>query len=145
MSHAIASMTEALRAGGRHGLLFGNGGFATSTHSIIISRDPTIAAQGAHDPSVQTEADAHREPAPRALETYTGEAKVATYTVFYDRDGAPKSGVIVAHTPRGEQVLCYVAREDAELVTFLTDGAREPVGASGHISTDADGINHWRL
>ncbi|MBL8547368.1 MAG: hypothetical protein JNL81_12955 [Hyphomonadaceae bacterium] len=145
MSHAIASMTDALRTSGRHGLLFGNGGFATTSHAIVISRDPVIAAQGTHDPSVQAEADAQREPAPALLETYTGEAKLFTYTVFYDRDGAPKSGVIVAHTPRGERVLCYVAREDAELITFLTDGAREPVGVSGQVSTDADGINHWRL
>jgi acetyl-CoA C-acetyltransferase len=144
MSHAIASMTEALRAGGNHGLLFGNGGFATTSHSIVVSRDPSVAAQGVHDPGVQAEADAAREPSPTLLETYAGEAKIVTYTVFYDRDGAAKSGVIVADTAHGERVLTYVAREDAELIGFLTDGAREPIGASGRVSTDADGVNHWR-
>ncbi|MGD9816685.1 MAG: acetyl-CoA acetyltransferase [Hyphomonadaceae bacterium] len=145
MSHAIASMTEALRARGRHGLLFGNGGFATTSHSIVLSRDPALAAQGAHDPSVQADADAHRESAPRLLESYAGEAAIRTYTVFYDRDGAPKSGVIVAATPDNGLVLAYVAREDAELIAFLTDGAREPVGTAGRVSTDAEGVNHWRL
>ena len=145
MSHAIASMTETLRAGGRNGLLFGNGGFATTSHSIVLSRDPAIAAQGARDPSVQTEADAQREPAQVLLETYSGEAAIKSYTVFYDRDGAAKSGVIVASTPSGEGVLTYVDRDDAELVAFLTDGAREPVGAVGHVSTNDDGVNHWRL
>src|SRR5690606_40419569 len=71
MSHAIAAMVETLRAGGRHGLLFGNGGFATTSHSIVISRDPAIAAQGADDPSVQSEADASRPAAPRLLEAYS--------------------------------------------------------------------------
>lgn len=145
MSHAIAAMTEALREAGAHGLLFSNGGFATTSHSIVISRDPRVAAQGAHDPSVQAQADATREPAPLLLDIYSGEAEIDTYTVFYDREGAAKSGVIVASTAAGERVLAYVSGEDAELIGFLTNGAREPVGAVGQISTDAEGVNHWRL
>jgi len=145
MSHAIASMTDALRAGGRHGFLFGNGGFATTSHAIVLSRDPAIAAQSPHDPSVQAEADAQRGPAPILLETYAGEGVIDNYTVFYDRDGAPKSGVIVGRAPAGERFLAYVAKEDAVLITFLTDGQREPVGATGRVSTDAEGVNHWRL
>lgn len=145
MSHAIASMTEALRIGGAYGLLFGNGGFATTSHSVVLSRDSAIASHGVQDPSVQSEADAERKPAATLLETYAGEARIRTYTVFYDRDGAAKSGVVVAETPEGERVLGYVSRENSELIAFLTDGAREAVGAWGHISTDADGVNHWRL
>ncbi|MGD9965029.1 MAG: acetyl-CoA acetyltransferase [Hyphomonadaceae bacterium] len=144
MSHAIATMTETLRARGRHGLLFGNGGFATTSHSIVVSRDPAIAAGTPHDPSVQAEADARREPKPHLLETYTGEARIVTYTVFYDRDGAAKSGVVGARTPADDLVLAYVAREDAELIAFLTDGKHEPIGAVGQISTDGEGLNHWR-
>lgn len=145
MSHAIASMTEGLRESGRHGLLFGNGGFATTTHCMVISRDAAIASQGAHDPSVQDQADAQRGPAPAFLETYSGEAAIETYTVFYDREGAAKSGVIVGRTPKAERFLAYVAGEDAETIAFLTDGQREPVGARGRVVTDAEGVNHWRL
>ncbi|MEZ5956264.1 MAG: hypothetical protein R3C27_03510 [Hyphomonadaceae bacterium] len=145
MSHAIASMTEALRARGAHGLLFGNGGFATTSHSIIISRDPVVAHQGAHDPSVQTEADATRPPAPPLLETYSGAGAIQTYTVFYDRDGAARSGVIVGSTPTGDRFLAYVSREDRELIAFLTNGEQEPIGTEGRVSTDATGVNHWRL
>ncbi|ANP47650.1 acetyl-CoA acetyltransferase [Candidatus Viadribacter manganicus] len=145
MSHAIASMTEALRLSGTHGLLFGNGGFATTSHSIIISRDPQIATQGVHDPSVQDDADSWREAAPTLIETYSGEATLETYTIFYDREGAPKSGVIVARTANDERTLTFAGRDDTQLITFLTDGAREPVGVSGQITTDAEGLNHWRL
>src|SRR5690606_27482309 len=145
MSHAIASMVEALRASGRHGLLFGNGGFATTSHSIVISRDPAIAAQGAHDPSVQVDADASRPAAPRLLAAYAGAGEIETYTVFYDRDGAAKSGVIVGRTPNADRFLASVAREDTDLIAFLTDGAREPIGARGRVETDATGLNHWRL
>lgn len=145
MSHAIASMTEALRTGGRYGLLFGNGGFATTSHSIVISRDPEIAAQGARDSSVQAEADAQRGSAPPLLETYSGDGEIETYTVFYDREGAAKSGVIVGKTDAGERFLAHVAREDAELIAFLTDCVHEPIGARGKVSTDPEGVNHWRL
>ena len=145
MSHAIACMTQDLRESGNlHGLLFGNGGFATTSHSIIISRDPAIAAQGSHDPSVQAEADARRGDAPPFRETYSGAADIETYTVFYDRDGAAKSGTIIAKTPAGERTLAHVAATDTDTITFLTNGAREPIGASGLVETDADGLNHWR-
>jgi acetyl-CoA C-acetyltransferase len=145
MSHAIAAMTEALRSGGTHGLLFGNGGFATTSHSIVISRDPALASHGAHDPSVQAEADASRPSPPSLLETYSGPGDIETYTVFYDRDGTAKSGVIVAKTPNGERFLADVAGDNAELIAFLTDGRREPVGSIGSAAADADGLTHWRL
>ncbi|MGQ0532711.1 MAG: acetyl-CoA acetyltransferase [Caulobacteraceae bacterium] len=145
MSHAIAAMTNALRKSGRHGLLFGNGGFATTSHAIVLSRDPALAAQGAHDPSVQAEADAGREPAPVLLDTYSGPGRIETYTVFYDRNGAPRHGVIVARTLGGERFLAYVPGEDGETIGFLTDGAREPVGASGVADTTADGLVGWHM
>ncbi|MEZ5962114.1 MAG: hypothetical protein R3C30_17070 [Hyphomonadaceae bacterium] len=145
MSHAIASMTEALRASGRHGLLFGNGGFATTSHSIVLSRDASLAAAGVHDSSVQSDADAHRGAPPTLLETYSGEGTISTYTVFYNREGAPKSGVIVGATPGGERFLAYVGAEERGLIDFLTNGEHEPVGTEGRVSTDAEGVNHWRL
>ncbi len=144
MSHAIAAMTEALRKSGAHGLLFGNGGFATTNHSIVISRDPATATTGVHDPSVQAEADAAREPAPKLLDDYAGPATIETYTVFYDRAGAPKHGVVVARAASGERLLAYVEREDRELIAFLTSGEKEPIGASGRAAANADGLIIWR-
>jgi acetyl-CoA C-acetyltransferase len=143
MSHAVAAMTEQLRGGGRHGLLFGNGGFATTSHVIILSRDPAIGAQGARDPSVQAQAEANRGPAPALLEAYTGPARIETYTVFYDRNGAAKHGVIVARAPGGERFLAYVRGENDGVIAFLTDGQREPVGAEGHAVTGEDGLTVW--
>ncbi|WP_395645426.1 acetyl-CoA acetyltransferase [Terricaulis sp.] len=143
MSHAIAAMTDSLRKRGRTGLLFGNGGFATTSHAIIVSRDPALAINAPHDPSVQAEADAQRGPAPALLEDYEGPAAIETYTVFYARDGAAKNGVIVARTPSGARFLAYVPADDASMIAFLTDGAREPVGASGKAVRGSDGLIVW--
>lgn len=144
MSHAIAAMVEALRASGRHGLLFGNGGFATTSHAVVLSRDEALAAHGGPPSDVQAQADATRGPALSLIEDYAGPASIETYTVFYDRAGAPKHGVIVARAPTGERFLAY-AHPDEDMIAFLTSGASEPAGAPGHAERNEDGLIVWRL
>ena len=141
MSHAIAAMTETLRANGRHGLLFGNGGLATTSHAIIVSRDPAMAMQGAAEPA---KSEPQNTPT-LLLESYEGGASIETYTVFYDRAGEAASGVIVARTPDGARFLARIDDDDKDLIAFLTSGEREPVGAHGVASLNADGLVRWRM
>ncbi len=141
MSHAIAAMVETLRAGGRCGMLFGNGGYATTSAAIIVSRDPAIALNASASASVQAQADATRGPGPALLETYSGPARIETYTVFYDRDGAPKHGAIIARTPEDARVLVFVAGEDQHAIAYLTDGEAEPVGKPIVTITTKNGLN----
>jgi acetyl-CoA C-acetyltransferase len=145
MSHAVAAMTDALRNNGRYGLLFGNGGFATTSHAIVLSRDPDAASGGPRDFDVQAEADAPRGPAPSFVEDYAGPGRIETYTVFYDRSGAPRHGVIVARTPASERFLAFTPGDDAEAMDILTSGAREPVGLDGRANLAADGLTLWRF
>ena len=146
MSHAIAAMTEALRKSGRHGLLYGNGGIASSSAAAIVSRDPAVARNACMDGNVQTHTDARRSRAPRLLETYHGPARIETYTVFYDRDGAPTFAAIVARTPSGnERFLARVEASDRAGIGFLTDGLREPVGAEGQAVAQSDGLVRFAL
>lgn len=134
MSHAVAEMVDALRAGaGAKGLLFANGGYATHNHAIVLATDPLPGAGAAHDFDVQAEADAARGPVPDLVKDYVGQATVETYTVFYRRDGSPRAGVIVARTPAGQRTLAKVPGEDAATIAWLTDGAAEPVGSVGEI------------
>jgi acetyl-CoA C-acetyltransferase len=140
MSHAIAAMTEALRAKGRHGLLFGNGGLATTSHAIIVSRDPAVARRNA--PVAPANGEPRRV---EVLESYEGEASIETYTVFYDRGGAAASGVIVARAKNGSRFLARVDGDDEALIAFLTSGEREPVGTRGAASLGADDLVRWRM
>ena len=144
MSHAIAAMTERLRRDGRAGLLFGNGGFANTNHCIVLMRQPLAESAEPRAFDVQADADAQRAPAPALVEEYAGPGRVETYTVFYDREGAPRFGVVVARTLGGERFLARVEGRDDETITRLTSAAEEPVGAEG-TSVRREDLNHWRF
>lgn len=144
MSHAVASMVVALRNDRGTGLLFGNGGFATHNHSIILSSDPIPAATFPHDFDCQAQADALRGAAPPVDEDYAGPGTIETYTVFYDRAGAPRSGVVVARNPAGARFLAMVPGDDAAAIAFLTDGSADPVGTPGTGIRRDDGLLQWQ-
>lgn len=142
MSHAVGCMVERLRRDRGTGLLFGNGGYATHNHAILLASEPTGAAFP-RDFDCQGEADARRGPIPTLAEDYLGPATVETYTVHYDRDGLPRLGTIVARTIARERTLAVVPPDDRGAIAFLTDGAVEPVGAPGTIVAGADGVRIW--
>ena len=138
MSHAVASMTEALRGTGRRGLLYANGGIVTTNHSIVLSGAPTPAAAFPKESDVQARADAARGPAPEMREDLLGPVTIETYAVHYDRQGAPRGGAVMGRAADGARTLAHVRPEDEALIAFLTDGAAEPVGTAGGVA-QADG------
>jgi acetyl-CoA C-acetyltransferase len=142
MSHAVVAMVEKLRGTGDKGLLFANGGYATHNHTILLSGASTGTAFP-QDFDYQAEADEQRGDVPPLDEAYAGPAVIESYTVHYGRDGAPKSGVVVARTPDGARSLASVPADDAGTIAFLTDGKREPVGASGRIVREGESLAIW--
>ena len=143
MSHAVVAMVRKLRDGGTNGFLFANGGFATDNHCIVLSNRPVEAASFPQDFDYQAEADAARGSIPPLDEDYAGAAQVESYTVFYNRDGGPHAGVVVARTPTGARTLAHVDVTDAALLAFLTDGKAEPVGTSGTIESRGEAGRFW--
>lgn len=142
MSHAVASMVSVLRSGGRTGLLFANGGLATKFHSLVLMREaPRVSLAREFD--VQPEADERRGPIPALLDHYAGEGRIETYTVFYERDGSPRDGVVIGRTAAGERFLAKVT--DRAAIDLLTNGETEPVGATGEAIPGADGLTFWRM
>ena len=144
MSHAVASMVEKLRGSGGTGLLFANGGYATHNHTIAVSTKPIPAANFPRSYDFQAEADAARGPVPELDHDYTGAATVESYTVFYDREGQPRSGVVVARTGEGKRTLAHVPANDAATIARLQGEGAEPVGASGTI-TAGEPLRTWRF
>ena len=142
MSHAVASMVDQLRERGGTGLLFANGGFATHNHSIVVSSQPIAAASFPRSYDFQAEADAARGAIPEQDRDYTGAATLETFTVFYGRDGQPKSGVVVALTPAGKRTLAHVPGSDAATLERLTAADGDPIGAGGTV-LPGDPLRLW--
>ena len=143
MSHAVVSLVLKLRQAGRSGLLFANGGIATHNHSMILSRVPFAPNTFPQNFNFQAEADALRGASPAVDENYSGPAAVETYTVFYDRGGAPQGGAIIARAPNGARFIAKVAAADSATIQWLTSGEEEPVGAQGSAVRLEDGDTGW--
>lgn len=141
MTHAAASMVEALRRSGVNGLLFANGGFATHNHAIVFTKTPQAAGTFPQDFNFQAEADLMRGAAPALDEAYEGKARIETYTVIYDRNGAARFGVVIGRVGDGRRAIGRVPGDDP-LIATLTSGAQEPVGMSGSVSRSGE-TNIW--
>jgi acetyl-CoA C-acetyltransferase len=147
MTHAAAAMVRRLRQqSGAYGLLYGNGGFMTYHHALILSSD-RYKANGRLTPqySVQQEADGRQLQTPRILDSYTGPAKIETFTVLYARDGKADFGTVLARTPNNERIFARVQAEDAGGIERLRDPVSSPVGLSGTVLPSSDGILVWQF
>lgn len=146
MSHATAAMVRALR--GRHnaiGLLYGQGGYLTKHHAVVLSSSRPDIPLLSDDYSVQAIADARRGPVPPLAMDHTGPASIETYTVLYRRDGQVQHGVVVARTPGGARLLASVPSEDAASIALLTSSEHNPIGTRGHVRVGADAVQHWEI
>ncbi|RJG00821.1 acetyl-CoA acetyltransferase [Noviherbaspirillum sedimenti] len=147
MTHAVAAMVRHLRSRQRAlGLLYGNGGFMSYHHALVLTSDPARANERLkRDYRVQAEADARQLPAPAVIADYAGTAVLETFTVMYDRNSAPAYGSVIARTPQDERVLARVPGADALGIRRLLDAELSPVGAGGHVAPASDGMLHWRF
>ncbi|WP_295633927.1 acetyl-CoA acetyltransferase [Novosphingobium sp.] len=150
MSHAVVAMVQQLRhadscLGGTTGLLFANGGFATHNHTLPLSNRRFAHAHFPRDFDFQPDADALRLAVPPLDPDYTGPGTIETYTVFYDRSGAARAGVVIARSPAGARFLATVAEDDTATIAYLTDGTTEPVGTPGIARPGPDRMVRWHI
>jgi len=132
-SHGIAQAVGALRAApGTVGLVTGLGWYATK-HSIGLyaSRPP---AHGGHEPfawrDLQPEVDAL--PQCRVDSEASGPVRVETYTVAFDREGAPERGIVACRTGDDSRAWGNIADADTLAALCTTEG----IGRTGVLATD---------
>lgn len=137
VTHSIAAMTEYLRAHrGQRGLVTANGWFVTK-HSIgIYSTEPPRGGWQRTNPKAD-QATIDAEPRPAIGEEANGPASVETYTVLFDREGAPERGIIVGRLANGVRFLANTP-SDRRLLESMTK--REMIGTAGAVR-HADGVN----
>jgi acetyl-CoA C-acetyltransferase len=143
MAHAACAMVRQLRGGAGLGLLYGQGGFVTKHHALVVSRQPP-PHRLAQDTSVQAEADANRRPAPAFVTTASGKASVESFTVIYGRGGDVEHGVVMLRTGDGSRTLARVPARDGATLAHLTGMGHTPVGSAGELRTADDGMLEWR-
>jgi acetyl-CoA C-acetyltransferase len=144
MAHAACAMVRKVRAGAKLGLLYGQGGFVTKHHALVVSSVAPRAAL-AQDTDVQAEADRHRRPVPAYVTEASGSGTVESFTVVYDRKGEAEHGVVILRTAENARVLGRVPASDGATLAHLMDTGRSPVGTSGTITTAADSVLEWRV
>jgi acetyl-CoA C-acetyltransferase len=63
-----------------------------------------------------------------------GPAVIETYTVVYDKEGAPVRGIVLARLPDGRRAVTNTAADRAVLEALA---AEEAVGRRGHVVAGA--------
>jgi len=128
---------------GTTGLLYGQGGYVSNHHGLVLSGMPPVTALPA-DFSVQAEAERRRDPVPAIIDMHTGPARIETFTVVYGRDGEPEFAAVVARSKNNERLMARVPPTDKDTIAFLTHPGMSPVGSWGNCTVDKEGYNLWR-
>ncbi|KHN98357.1 thiolase [Metarhizium album ARSEF 1941] len=141
--HAITAMARALRAK-RHktGLILANGGMLTHQHALCLSAQPR--GDGRSYPARNPLPEVVDEYSPPLAEAAEGAATIETYTVEYNRDGTPGTGLIVGRL-RGTGKRFLANHGDDQTLSQLAGAASEQVGRTGRVTTGEDGRNLFFL
>lgn len=144
MTHAACAMVRRLRGGDKLGLLYGQGGFVTKHHALVVSKVPSRDAI-AQETSVQGEADRNKRAVPEFVTEASGKGKVESFTVLYSRGGDAEHGVVMLRTADERRTLARIPASDHATLAYLLDMNRTPVGSLGEITMAADGVPEWRV
>src|SRR5215211_6043330 len=144
MTHAAVAMVRKLRQGGKLGLLYGQGGFVTKHHGLVLSREAPKQAL-AQDTSVQAEADRNRRKVPDFVTEASGKGKVEAFTVIYKGKGEVEHGVVMLRTEADARALARIPANDEKTLKQLLNMDLTPVGSVGSIVTADDGVLEWRV
>jgi acetyl-CoA C-acetyltransferase len=144
MTHAACAMVGRLRGGATLGLLYGQGGFVTKHHALVLSRR-TPREPLAQETSVQSQAERHRGAVPAFVTEASGKGKVESFTAIYGRDNQIEHGVVMLQTSAHARALARVPATDRQTLAHLLNMDRTPVGSIGDIDTAVDGILEWRI
>ncbi|MDA9442433.1 acetyl-CoA acetyltransferase [Bradyrhizobium sp. CCBAU 51745] len=144
MTHAACAMVRRIRGGDKLGLLYGQGGFVTKHHALVVSK---IAARDAlaQETSVQREADRNKGAVPQFVTEASGKGKVESFTVLYGRGGDVEHGVVMLRTEDDRRTLARIPASDEGTLGHLLNMDRTPVGSLGDITMAADGVPEWRV
>jgi len=138
VTHSIAAMVERLRGDrGALGLVTANGWYVTKHSAGVYSTEPPSGAWQRTDPKLdQARIDAR--PKPAFVAEPAGAASIETYTVLFNRDGAPERGIVVGRDAAGAR---FFGNTPPDRATLESMTKQEAVGAKGRVGRGDGGIN----
>lgn len=140
MSHAVAGMARRLAQQPGTALIYGQGGFMTKHHALIIGTAPADTSWVTAPASLNDKVGRRYGQSPVFTATPNGAAVVESHTVVHDRDGR-RTGVVMIRLDDGAtRSLARVAEDE---VGELEQGSRFAVGRNGYVSTPAEGVPEW--
>ena len=104
MTHAACAMVRKIAGGAKLGLLYGQGGFVTKHHGLVLSRDApreAIKQETACRPRPTATSARCRSSSTEA----SGKGKVEAFTVIYRGNGEVEHGVVMLRTEDGRRTL----------------------------------------
>jgi acetyl-CoA C-acetyltransferase len=144
MTHAACAMVRRVRDGARLGLLYGQGGFVTKHHALVVSKAPPRETL-VQETSVQDEADRNKRAVPEFVTEANGKGKVESFTVLYGRGGDVEHGAVMLRTQDDRRTLARIPASDSATLAHLLNMDETPVGSLGEIAMAADGVPEWRV
>jgi acetyl-CoA C-acetyltransferase len=129
--HAVATMMERLRASpGSVGMVTALGWYMTK-HAVGVYGTEPPARPWSGPAQVQDEVD-RVAPASLVLAP-TGAGRIETYTIIYDREGAPERGTVLGRLDDGRRFLARLP-DDRTLLEACTRS--EAIGLRGYVRTE---------
>ncbi len=139
-THAIATVATRLRrAPGTFGLVTANSGYLTKHAFGVYSTEPPTAGFRREDVTGKVQrAWSDAEPTVEVVEAHEGVAELETWTVTYDRSGAPERAFVAGRVPGGGRTLAVVAdsADLDELASTEAEGRKLRVAADGSANLD---------
>jgi acetyl-CoA C-acetyltransferase len=144
MTHAACAMVRRVRDGAKLGLLYGQGGFVTKHHALVVSRTPPHEALS-QETSVQADADRNKRAVPEFVTEASGKGRIESFTVIFRGNGEVEHGVVMLRTQAETRTLARVKPADGTTLAHLMNMDRTPVGSIGAIATADDGVPEWQV
>ena len=131
-------------SGAKLGLLYGQGGFVTKHHGLVLSRERR-ARRSSRTPACRPRPTATSARCPSSSTEASGKGKVESFTVIYRGNGEVEHGVVMLRTEDGRRTLARMPAQRHATLAHLRNMDRTPVGSLGDITMADDGVPEWRV
>ncbi len=145
MTHAACAMVRRVRDGAKLGLLYGQGGFVTKHHALVVSKTPPRRRwRRRRACKARPTATSARCRSSSRRPQRQGQGRELYGALWPRRRGRARRGD-AAHGGRAAHAGAHPGERHARRWRICSNMDRTPVGSLGEIAMAADGVPEWRV